>query len=381
MLNIIKASLWDGLEKNIPVNEEDFNELNNHSLIALPARIISDLELNNELRDRWNNLIIKQIAYYVKYLYMQDHLPIKVPYVILKGTSAAQYYPYPELRAMGDIDIITRREDCTTACDMLLKGGYKEITSDEDKDRKRQRVFIKNDVIVEMHSFFASVNDPGMGKRFDDLIIDNIQSSHVLPDLINGLILIEHINQHLEFGLGLRQIIDWMMFVDRCLPDEKWPEFQIHVRDVGLEKLAITTTRMCEVYLGLSEHQWCKNAETKLTNELMEYILSCGNFGHKLSIDDKVAVGRTIKLKHPIKLIKELQVLGLKNWGRANNPLCKPFAWIWQGIQLTKNTSGLIDTYSKGKRLDLMFDSLGVKRVHRGLVYYENGQYIKKESK
>ena len=381
MLNIIKASLWDELENNILINEEDLNELYNHSLIALPARIISNLELNDELRDKWNNMIIKQIAYYVKYLYMQDHLPLTVPYVILKGTSAAQYYPHPELRAMGDIDIITRREDSKTACKMLIEGGFQEITSDEDKERKRQRVFIKNDIILEMHSFFASVNDPGKGKRFDDLIINNIQSSHVLPDLINGLVLIEHINQHLEFGLGLRQIIDWMMFVDKCLPDEKWPEFQIHVCDVGLEKLAITTTRMCEVYLGLSEHQWCKNADIKLVDELMEYILSCGNFGYKLSIDDKTAVGRTIKLKHPIRLIKELQVLGLKNWGRANNPVLKPLAWIWQGIQLTKKTSDLIDIYNKGKRLDLLFDSLGVKRVHRGLVYYENGEYIKKESK
>ena len=101
------------------------DEMKSHSLIALPAYIIPHLELNEELKAQWNDLIIKQVAYYARYQYLQDHLPITVPYVILKGTSAAQYYPHPELRAMGDIDIITRREDFRKSCNMLLENGFK----------------------------------------------------------------------------------------------------------------------------------------------------------------------------------------------------------------------------------------------------------------
>ena len=379
MINIIKASLWGVLENRISVKQEDFDELNSHSLIALPAQILPDLEMADELRTKWNDLIIKQIAYYIKYQYLQDHLPITVPYVVLKGTSAAQYYPYPELRAMGDIDIITRREDYENACNMLLNNGYKEITTKEEKERTRQRSFIKDGIVIEMHSFFASINDPVTVKRFDDLIIENIQSTHRLPDLINGLVLIEHINQHLENGLGLRQIIDWMMFVDRILSDEKWPEFQKYVREVGLEKLAIVTTRMCEVYLGLPEHQWCKNANIKLSKALMDYILACGNFGYKLKPADKAAVGRTVRLRHPFMLMKDLQTFGLKNWEGAKKSYLKPFAWIWQAMQYIKDTPHLLNFYSGGRRLDALFDSLGVKREHRGLVYYENGKYIKKK--
>ena len=381
MIDLIIASLWGKLENNILVNQEDLDEMKSHSLIALPAYIIPHLELNEELKAQWNDLIIKQVAYYARYQYLQDHLPITVPYVILKGTSAAQYYPHPELRAMGDIDIITRREDFRKSCNMLLENGFKEITTKNDEERQRQRVFIKKGIVIEMHSFFASLNDPEKVKLFDDLIIDNIQSSHVLPDLINGLVLVEHINQHLENGLGLRQIIDWMMFVDKCLPDDKWPEFQKHVRDIGLEKLAIVATRMCEIYLGLSEHQWCKEANTNLCSQLMDYILACGNFGHNLSINEKAAVERNIRLKHPIKLVKELQILGLQNWTHANNPMLKPFAWIWQGIQYIKKTPDIMNTYNEGKKLDLMFDSIGVKRTYRGLVYYEDGKYIKKKEK
>ena len=88
--------------------------------------------------------------------------------------------------------------------------------------------FFKNGVSVEIHRFFASLNDPNHAKLLDDQIIENINSSHVLPDKVNGLVLLEHISQHLESGLGLRQIIDWMMFVNQCLPDEYWPGYKEH---------------------------------------------------------------------------------------------------------------------------------------------------------
>ena len=378
MINIIKASLWGEIKNKITVTQEDYDQLVSHSLIALSTPVLSQFVMNDDLRATWNDLIIKQIAYYVKYVYMQEHLPITVPYVVLKGTSAAQYYPQPELRAMGDIDIITPRENYESACEMLLDNGYIEITSENDREHARQRVFKKDGIIIEMHSFFAYFNDPQKAKYFDDLVIDNIQSSHVLPDLINGLVLIEHINQHLEHGLGLRQIIDWMMFVDKCLPDEKWPEFQKYVLNVGLEKLTIVTTRMCEIYLGLSEHQWCKYADSRLSAELMDYILSCGNFGYQLSINKKIAIERTVRLRHPIKLMKDLQNLGQENWKLARNPIFKPFAWIWQGLHSIKKTPDLLNTHREGMRLDAMFDSLGIKRKHRGLARYENGEYIKK---
>ena len=93
--------------------------------------------------------------------------------------------------------------------------------------------------------------------------------------------ILEHISQHLENGLGLRQIIDWMMFVHKCLPDENWPEFQVLASNIGMETLAIVMTRMCELHLGLPERMWCKSADNELCGQLMDYILACGNFGEK----------------------------------------------------------------------------------------------------
>ena len=44
----------------------------------------------------------------------------------------------------------------------------------------------------------------------------------MFPPLENGLVLLGHINQHLEEGLGLRQILDWALYVDKALDDDAW---------------------------------------------------------------------------------------------------------------------------------------------------------------
>ena len=322
MLSVIRLSLWN--TGSASADELIYEEMRKHALIALPANVLSSIKMPAELREKWEKDIYQQIRYYCNYVYLQNALPITVPYVILKGTSAAQYYPYPKFRSMGDIDIITKRDG------------------------------------------------------FDDLIINNINDSHVLPDMINGLVLIEHINQHIEEGLGLRQIIDWMMFVDKCLPDNKWVKFEEYAQKAGLKTLAVTITRMCEMYLGLNKHMWCASADEELCTALMDYILTCGNFGTKISAEQKTAVSRAIELNHPIRLIKELQSRGENNWKAAVNPLLRPFAWMWQGLQFAKNTQGVIEQYGRASRLDTMFDKLGVKRSRDGIVYYKDDEYYKK---
>lgn len=376
MLSVIRLSLWN--TGSASADEHIYEDMRKHALIALPANVLSTIDMSAELREKWEIDIYQQIRYYCNYVYLQNALPITVPYVILKGTSAAQYYPYPMFRAMGDIDIIAKRDGYESACRQLLERGFTESTSLPDKERGRHRSFVKNKFTVEVHAFFASMNDVDKARYFDDLIINNINDSHVLPDMINGLVLIEHINQHIEEGLGLRQIIDWMMFVDKCLPDNRWEKFEEYAQKAGLKTLSVTITRMCEMYLGLSKHRWCASADEELCRELMDYILTCGNFGTKVSAEQKTAVSRAIELNHPIRLIKELQTRGENNWKAAGNPLLRPFAWMWQGLQFTKNTQGVIEQYGRASKLDIMFDKLGVKRSRDGIVCFKDGEYYKK---
>ena len=378
LLRLIRTSIWE--KGIIDVDEDEYIESKQHAIVALPANILITLKMSDDLRENWQKDVLSQLSFYAKYRYAQNRLPISVPYVILKGTSAAQYYPHPEYRTMGDIDIMTRREDFDSAYRDLEENGYK-VT----KKLEREVAFTKNGIVIELHYYFASLNDPIASKYLDDLIIENINTSHVLPDLINGLVLLEHISQHLEHGLGLRQIIDWMMFVDKCLPDDKWTEFRPMAEMIGLKQLAIVTTKMCVLYLGLPERRWCAGVDEILCKDLMELILSSGDFGKKWTSDEAVAKTVFTYIKGPISTIKWLQERGLVNWKVAHVlPVLRPFAWIYQGIRYVirgirqeGSISKLREEYEESVKRTELFRALGVKQKANGLVVYRGGEYVK----
>lgn len=380
VFQLIKASIWGSDAGN--VTEKDYEVMKNHAILSLPAELLRTHCETEELHAKWKKAVLQQVAYNTICKNIQDNLPIMVPYVVLKGTTAAQYYPYPQFRTMGDIDIMTRHEDYDTACDSLVQNGYIETTKNEEFGR--HRTFEKNHISVEVHSFFAMLNDPDGAAYLDNIIIENINPTHVLPDAINGLVLLEHINQHLEQGLGLRQIIDWMMFVDKCLLDEEiWEKFEIMVDRIGLKILAIVTTRMCEIYLGLSSHKWSKNTNETLCERLMIYIMSCGNFGQNNTGSNSAGINILSYARNVKSALHLLHERGMVNWRLARKyKILKPFASIYQMGRYIKNGLGRKNAaeslkleYDMALQKVALLDALGVKQKSKGLAIYKDGKY------
>ena len=377
VMNLIRYSFWDN---DCPeIDQNTYEEMKRQTIVALPAAKLDSCISDHVLLQTWKKTVLQQLFSYQNYKHLQDNLPIAVPYVILKGTAAAKYYPYPEYRVMGDIDIMTKRQDFDIACKELLENGYVI-----KKSLKREIGFVKNGIMIELHRYFASLNDPEQAAYLDNLIIDHINSTHLLPDDINGLTLLEHINQHLENGLGLRQIIDWMMFVDKCLPDEKWPAFCELSEHVGMTKLAIAVTRMCEIYLGLPERKWCAGADEKVCHKLMDYIYSSGNFGNKQNDDTSSQSVQTMYKIHSVSsFFKLLQDSGVHNWKLAQkNPFFRKFAWLYQIGHYVVKSFGRKDaiTQLRSERLAVqerkkLFDAIGVKQLSKGIAVYQNGEY------
>ena len=108
---------------------------------------------------------------------------------------------------------------------------------------------------------------------------------------MNGLVLLEHIGQHMMAGLGLRQVIDWMMFVNTALHDEEWSTFQEMAQAAGLETLAKVATKMCVRYFGLTgSFEWCMDADDAVVDEILDYLFASGNFGSKKRDEGKVSI-------------------------------------------------------------------------------------------
>ena len=201
----------------------------------------------------------------------------------------------------------------------------------------------KSGLHIEPHIKFSSSNNEAYNNALDEFISNGLKrtqvvtaSGHnvrVLPELENGIIPLGHINQHLSSGLGLRQIIDWMYYVENVLTDEFWNSAFKDVADkISLVKLAKIATCMCKKYLGLeSDATWYMDLmDDSLVDELTEFIMSHGNFGRKdSSTNGSVTVIRMFR--NPIKGLKTAQTHGLITWNAfKKHPWLKPFAWAYQ---------------------------------------------------
>ena len=182
----------------------------------------------SELKNEWEKSSFANIQNYLHMEYQQKELVEQfrksgIPIVVLKGTSAAKYYPNPMLRTMGDIDLLVKPEDFDKAVYCLVSNGCVDITNKGEEEKGRHRSFRRDNVLIELHHIFGSriiLQEP---KLLDDLLFNAITDIDAcLPDIENGIVLLAHIAQHLGYGLGFRQIIDWMMYVKSFLNDDAW---------------------------------------------------------------------------------------------------------------------------------------------------------------
>ena len=313
------------------------------------------------------------MVHYIRIMYAQDEVVARmrqtvIPAVILKGSAAAVYYKEPFQRTMGDIDLIVPQSEFEAAVIQLGYLGYQCQEDDRKKTDIREIAFHKDGVTVELHRRFSSE-----GIDVERYILRGLEcpvtaelSGHafpMLPPLENGLVLLAHVAQHLRNGLGLRQMIDWMMYVHAVLTDEYWrASFRPAAADCGLETLAITATRLCQKYLGLPDPiTWCDGADDKLTDDLLENLLVTGNFGHTHGPGSSVETVTT-NIKRT-GLFRYLQKQGEHNWkAYQDHAALRPFCWAYQICRYIRRGFGtgrsgiqLAEDYNRSRaRYDLL---------------------------
>lgn len=373
LLELIKKSQF-GSSEQICWDEVDmqtlYDEASSQALAGLIAPEIPD--------DRTANAFVEanlqQIANYVRYCNAEDQLnslmkSASISFVVLKGNAAAISYKTPSLRKMGDIDFLVPQERFDETKELLSSSGF---VFDHTTDRHVS--YRKSGVTFELHHHFSHDD-----LDIEDYLIDGLKHKVIksidghefpmLPMSVNGLVLLEHLMEHFKSAIGLRQVIDWMMYVYRNLDDEFWnQEFKSVAEDKGLATFAITVTRMCQLYLGLPETiTWCKSADVKVCEQLIECILTSGNFGRKNAQGNSVeTVSTSIKRKG---LFRWLQTAGEYNWKAYHkHHWLKPLCWFYQifryakqGIRSGRNKKQIKEDLDRSKERYELLKKLGIE--------------------
>lgn len=151
-----------------------------------------------------------------------------VSFIQVKGLHIATLYPVPELRTMGDIDLLVHQEDFEKVADIFLGFGFQY-----GKKTEHEITFYNNSLYYEIHELM--INDPmapdELRKKFYNDYWNHLDVGYslkkggekVLDWSFYFLFLLQHMRQHILWeGIGFRQFMDLAIVINNVLLDWKY---------------------------------------------------------------------------------------------------------------------------------------------------------------
>lgn len=378
LLELIKATLFSYIP-SIPEDinwDEVFFEAKHHAVLGLAIH-----SAPKEESHKWKDYVYQYVMHNMQILHSQKELlqlfdTAKIPLVILKGTAVAIYYSDLTHRLMGDIDFLVSHDQFESAHELMKRNGY-TVQYGESEDSIHIG-YLKNGIVFEMHRHYNILGlniEEAIAKGFDHRQNVSVFGCEfpMLPPLENGLILLAHIRHHLleeECGIGLRQLVDWMMYVHENNREPGWrPSFMELIRKYKLDTLAGTLTAVCKKWLGMpDEIDW--SADDVTSEELFDRIMANGNFSVKM--DKEELRDKPVRVAYKnivlVGVFHYLQYAGRKNWKATRRFwILRPFAWIYQlfryvskGLSRVNAGKSLIQELSEGKKYSDFLKRLGI---------------------
>lgn len=171
--------------------------------------------------------------------------------VVQKGLSVARYYPAPELRECGDIDLWFGPREMGAALDIVRRSGAPVKTHPDGS-----RSFVSHGFTVELHPRLINLSAPRARRRLEALVrsyaADTGRGDLPSPSPLLELLLIDvHIMRHaFGTGIGLRQICDYMLASAALAGRYSRDEFARACADLGIARWTALLNAFAISYLG-----------------------------------------------------------------------------------------------------------------------------------
>lgn len=199
---------------------------------------------------------------------------------ILKGSSVGRYYPQPNRRTSGDIDI-------------WLDGGRKriyEFARTFDKDGKLYGVnyhhihfHLLENVHIEVHiwpSFLSSPLRNWRLHRFCNLHHPTMVSDKPSLAFDRVFILLHCYNHFCGHGVGLRQIMDYYYVLRQGFTEEERKDAIYWIKKLGMARFARGLMWVLREYFGLEQRYLLMPTVEKEGRFIMHEVMQTGNMGH-----------------------------------------------------------------------------------------------------
>lgn len=266
----------------------------------------------------------------------------QIEYFIFKGSEIAQYYPVPQLRTMGDTDILVHEEDRERAHRLLLDLGM--INHSKGKN---EWVYFYKGMEFELHCRLMNEKWLGiipphfdfMNCRWEYTKKDVDSTKFHLDTSYHFVFILLHLRKHfINSGVGFRQFVDIAVMQLKCNLNWNWIEAkltELYILDFAKTCFALIE-RWFEIDFPISA-----NLDDKFYAEATETIIANGVFG--FDNDDNRANyvilqlkrDRTYKIKNALSVaFPSYEILRrMSDYKFINGkPWLLPITWLYRFI-------------------------------------------------
>lgn len=212
--------------------------------------------------------------------------------VLQKGHAIARFYPEPDLRLSGDIDIFFPDGEKDAADNILRNRGI--------NPRKRpdgSSDYYWNGIEIEHHDYLLDLQSPFHRKKrreiisrfgFREVTLADGNVTSVPAPLLELLMVSVHIMKHsFGVGVGMRQLCDYAMACRKLDGEYSKEEYRKVCADLGITKWSEMLDVFTHRYLGVEKGflpTWYRDKQENdelqiLSERLLGIIMEGGNFG------------------------------------------------------------------------------------------------------
>lgn len=252
-----------------------------------------------------------------------------IVYLPLKGTKLRELYPRPEMRAMGDADILIKIEQYDKIRCIMQQLGYTEgVESDHEL------VWHKDSVVIELHKRLVPSYNKDYYKYFGDgwnkaECYEN-STCYEMSNEDNLIYLFTHFAKHYrDGGIGVKHLVDIKLFLDKN-----------NEMDFAYLKKQLKKLSLWEFFENIRKTigVWFSDGrEDDATKLITDSVLGGGAFGtakaHDVSAalkDKKQGASKSRFKRFMILIFPSYQLMSKKYRVLVRLPVLLPFLWIWR---------------------------------------------------
>ena len=214
-----------------------------------------------------------------------------IPVVLIKGQAVALDYPEPNRRQPGDIDLLLMPSDYDRAKEILIPKA--SAVGEEKRAIYHQGLFYRS-IEVEVHGSIQTLMSPSLDRKLAAFQEEMFKAGDFSSVELSGTpvpvpnagfnaiyILVHFLHHYWSSGVGLRQLLDWMLFVSTHKRDIDPYLLEQRLEDLGLKRIWQTFAGFVCEYLGCPPEKlplWT-DRYAKSYPHIWKFLYKSGNFG------------------------------------------------------------------------------------------------------